>query len=265
MSAVREVLTSAANPRVKHLTALRERRHRRRHGTTLVEGVEETRRAIAAGADVRGLYVAVDAAGAPLVDDVPVSGDLPVVGLDVGLFERLAVRGAGAGVIAEVADPTVTVDALRLPADPLVLVVEGVEKPGNLGAMLRTADAVGVDAVIIADPTTDATNPNVVRASLGCLFTVPVAVTDTPGAIAFLAERGIAVCAALVDAREVLWDVDLAGAVAVVIGTEHDGLSEPWRDAATRPVRIPMAGAADSLNAATSAAVILYEAARQRG
>ncbi len=184
--------------------------------------------------------------------------------LGTGAFDKASVRGSGAEVLAVVADPTVALDELELGSDPLVLVVEGVEKPGNLGAMLRTADAVGIDAVIVADPTTDVANPNVVRASLGCVFTVPVATASSEEAIGFLGDRGIEVAATLTTATTSHWDADLTGPIALVVGTEHEGLSAAWLEAASRPVRIPMAGEADSLNASVSAAVVLYEAARQR-
>ena len=130
--------------------------------------------------------------------------------------------------------------------------------------LLRTADAVGVDAVIVADPTTDVANPNVVRASLGCVFTVPVARSSTHEAIAWLRGHGIVIAATLVDGTVDLWDADLTGGVAVVVGTEHEGLSTDWAEAADVAIRIPMSGVADSLNASVSAAVLLYEAARQR-
>ncbi len=224
---------------------------------TIVEGVDEVRRAIEAGATVREAY---RRAGHVLEDVEP---GVEVVELGPEAFDKASVRGAAAGLLAVVDDPTRTLHDLAVGPDPLLLVVEGVEKPGNLGAMLRTADAVGVDAVVVADPTTDVANPNVVRASLGCLFTVPVARASTHEAIAWARGHELRIMATLVDGAVDLWDADLTGGVAVVVGTEHDGLSDEWAGAADVAVRIPMKGVADSLNASVSAAVLLYEAVRQ--
>jgi TrmH family RNA methyltransferase len=252
------VITSPSNPRVKRLVRLRRRRDREEEGVTIVEGVDEVRRAIGAGATVREAYRREGHALEGLDPGVD------VVELSAEAFDKAAVRGPAAGLLAVVDDPTRTLHGLEIGDDPLLLVVEGGEKPGNLGAMLRTADAVGVDAVIVADPTTDVANPNVVRASLGCVFTVPVARASSHEAIAWLRGHGVAIAATLVDGAVDLWDARLTGGVAVVIGTEHDGLSDVWPEAADVAVRIPMSGVADSLNASVSAAVLLYEAARQR-
>jgi TrmH family RNA methyltransferase len=146
---------------------------------------------------------------------------------------------------------------------PLLLVVEAIEKPGNLGTMLRTADGAGADAVIVADPATDVFNPNVVRSSQGALFLIPVAVGSTAAVRAALGERGVTAFAASPAAAHDVWDADLTGPTAIVVGSEHAGLSPAW-DGGTVGVRLPMAGASDSLNAAAAAAVLLYEAVRQR-
>jgi TrmH family RNA methyltransferase len=185
-----------------------------------------------------------------------------VLELGDAAFRKIAYRRHPDGVLAVVTTRSTTLDALDLPDRPLVLVVEGIEKPGNLGAMLRTADGAGVDAVIVADPATDAYNPNVVRASQGAVFTVPLAVATADTGAAWLAGRGIRVVAASPDATTPPWQVDLTGPLAAVVGSEHAGLSSVWNGA--DGVGIPMRGTADSLNAATAAAVLLYEAVRQR-
>lgn len=226
----------------------------------LVEGSVEVARAVGVGARVLEAYRRVDYSDAAALDLL--AGVTDVVDLGPEAFDRAAMR-ATSGILAVVEDPTVGLGDLVLPARPLVLVVEAAEKPGNLGAMLRTADAVGVDAVVVTDPVTDVTNPNVVRASLGCLFTVPVAVGSAEDVRAHLRSAGIDVVATRVDAPTPLWDAELTGGVAIAVGAEHEGLSDVWADA-ERPVRIPMAGAVDSLNASVAAAVVLYEAARQR-
>ena len=252
------MITSPSNPRVKRLVRLRRRRDRETEGVTIVEGVDEVRRAIDAGATVREAY----RRAGHVLEGVDPGVEVEELGAEA--FDKASVRGAAAGLLAVVDDPTLTLHELEVGVDPLVLVVEGVEKPGNLGAMLRTADAVGVDAVIVADPTTDVANPNVVRASLGCVFTVPVARASTLETIPWLRGHGVRITATLVDGAVDLWDADLSGGVAVVIGTEHEGLADVWAEAADQAVRIPMRGVADSLNASVSAAVLLYEAARQR-
>lgn len=261
-------ITSPANPRVKAVVALRRRRVRDAEGVTVLDGLEETRLALAAGVVPRSLYLCgelmadPDDAG-PLAAHVRSAGG-EVVHLSRQVFEKVAYREGPDGVLAIVPTPGGDLAALRLPPTPLVLLCEGVEKPGNLGAMLRTADAAGVAAAIAADPRTDWGNPNVVRASKGTVFAVPVATTETAEAFAWCAEQGIAVVATTPDTD--LWhtDVDYTGPVAVAVGAEKTGLTDEALAAATYRVRIPMAGRADSLNVATSAAIVLYEAVRQR-
>lgn len=156
-------------------------------------------------------------------------------------------------------------DRLVLGERPLLMVIEAVEKPGNLGTILRTADAAGTTGTIVCDPATDPFNPNVVRASTGCLFTQPVVVATTTETLAWLDDRGIAVVAATPAARKPYWHVDLSGPCAVVVGNERHGLSDDWLSAARERVRIPMAGVADSLNVSMAAGAILFESVRQRG
>jgi RNA methyltransferase, TrmH family len=168
-------------------------------------------------------------------------------------------------VVAIVAIPMTDIDRLRLPPDPLVLVVEAVEKPGNLGAMLRTADGAGADALIAASPLTDVFNPNVIRASLGTVFTVPNAAASTADVLATLRRSAVRIVAARVDAKAMYTDIDLRGAVAIVVGNEAGGLSSPWSASDVTAARLPMLGKADSLNVSAAAAILLYEARRQRG
>jgi TrmH family RNA methyltransferase len=180
------------------------------------------------------------------------------------VFEKIAYRESPDGWLAVLPAVRTELAALRPGPDPLLLVCDGVEKPGNLGAMLRTADAAGVSAVIATDPGTDWTNPNVVRASKGAVFAVPVATADTVEALAWLAERDIPVLAATPEAVTRYTDLDLRGPLAVAVGEEKHGLSEAWLAAARWRALIPMRGRVDSLNVATSAAILLYEALRQR-
>jgi RNA methyltransferase, TrmH family len=263
------LITSTANPRVKHLVALRRRRVRDQAGVTLVEGHEELRLALAAGSRPRALYYCPELA-APgtlgLATEVAAAGgELTEVSRPV--FMKIAYREAPDGWLAVV--PSVPTALPDLPASPpapppLVLICEGVEKPGNLGAILRTADAAGVSAVVAADPVADWGNPNVVRASKGTLFSVPVAAAASDDVLAWLAGPGLALVAATPDATTLLTGVDLTGPVALAVGSEKAGLPAAWLARADHRVRIPMFGRADSLNVATSAAILTYEAVRQR-
>jgi RNA methyltransferase, TrmH family len=265
-----QLITSPANPRVKALVALRRRRVRTEQGRTLLEGHEELQLALAAGVVPRTLYHCPELAGAVptgQVDDV--LGQVGARGSELVLlsraaFEKAAYREGPDGFLAVVDTVDRGCADLVLPADPLLLLCQGVEKPGNLGAMLRTADAAGVDAVVAADPVTDWGNPNTVRASKGTVFSVPVATDPTPVALRWLAAHGIRLVATTPDTPTEHTDVDLTGPVALAVGTEKTGLTPEVLDAADHRVRIPMVGRANSLNVATSAAIVLYEAVRQR-
>jgi TrmH family RNA methyltransferase len=260
-------ISSTSNPRVKAAARLRDRREREQRGLTIVDGGREVRRALAAGVAVREAFVA---------DDTALSGDardaiaaMNASGIDVvrvsrNVFEKIAFGDRVDGVVAVIETPRTDLEALQLPSTPLVLVVEDVEKPGNLGAMLRSADGAGVDAVIAASPRTDLFNPNAIRASLGTIFSVPLAAAPTADVVAFLGRLGVRIVAARVDAATTYTDADLRGALAIAVGSEADGLSGAWSAANAQSVRLPMLGVADSLNVSVAAAVLLYEARRQR-
>lgn len=260
-------LTSVSNARVRTLVNLRRRRQRDQLGLMLVEGYEELSLALTAGAVPISLYVCPelvrDAGNLRTVDTVAALGT-EIVHVNTRVFERIAYRESPDGWLAVV--PTVPTDlaALKLRPNPLALVCESVEKPGNLGAMLRTADAVGADALIAATPITDWGNPNVVRASKGTVFAVPVAAADSTDVLAWAKAGGLRVVAATPDTDTLFTDVDFTGPTAIAVGSEKHGLTETWLASADVRVRIPMSGLANSLNVATSAAIILYEAIRQR-
>lgn len=259
-------ITSTANPRVKQLVELRRRRARDAAGVTVIEGHAELSLALDVGVRPTQLYVAPDLVRTADTDLAPrvVPWGTEVVTLSSDAFAKASYRESPDGWLAVVPAPDVSLAAVDLPAQPLVLVCEGVEKPGNLGAMLRTADAAGVDAVIAADPVADWGNPNVVRASKGTVFAVPVAAASTTETIDWLTRAGLRIVVATPEAEAVLGDVDLTGPVAIVVGAEHAGVSDAWRTAATVRARLPMSGRVNSLNVATSAAVFVYEALRQR-
>lgn len=265
-------ITSPANPRVKWLQSLRKRSRRDAEGVTVVEGYAECSVALHSGAapsllaycpDLVGPRPTDGDGGPTLVDQARARG-ADVVTLGPAAFARASYRESPDGWLLVVATPARTLADLSVSTTPLLLVAEAVEKPGNLGAMLRTADAAGVEALVSADPVTDWGNPNVVRASKGTVFTVPVAAASTDETLRWLRDKGVRVVVARPDAPGSLYDADLTGPLAVVVGAEHAGLTSTWSAAADQAVSIPMHGSIDSLNVATSAAVILYEALRQR-
>jgi RNA methyltransferase, TrmH family len=262
------VLQSSHNPRFRAALALRESRERRATGRILVDGAREIGRAIGAGVRPVELWVAMDRVREPeavAALDAASRADVPVVAVTADLLARLAFGDRDDGLVLVADAPSTDIAALRLPVDPLVGVVEGVEKPGNLGAILRSADGAGLDALIVTDPRSDPWNPNAIRASLGTVFTVPLAVCAVADAIAFLRRAGVRFSAARVDGSLPYTEVDLTGPLAIVLGSEADGLSDGWAGADVVAVHIPMLGAADSLNVSVSAAILFYEARRQRG
>ncbi len=262
------VITSASNQRLKDLVALRRRRARESSGLTLLEGLEETALALDAGVRPRALFHCPElmldpAAGAALVERARSVGT-ETVELGRAAFEKVAYREGPDGILAKVPAPGRRLEEIDLPTDALVLLCEGVEKPGNLGAMLRTADAAGVSLVIAADPVTDWGNPNVIRSSKGTVFSVPVATAGVDDAWRWLEEREVPVVATTPDTDVVHTDVDLTGRVAIAVGSEKHGLTGTALARSGHHVRIPMSGKANSLNVATSAAIVVYEAVRQR-
>jgi TrmH family RNA methyltransferase len=261
------VLTSTANPRVKAWLALRDRRGRDRAGLTLVDGIREVGRALDAGATIVELVAGPSSDASPaalrLIDDARVRG-IPVAPVGHAVEERVGFGDRAEGIVAVARIPDLQLSALALPPDPLVAVLEGIEKPGNLGAVLRTADGAGVDAVVVADPHTDPYNPNAIRASLGTVFSMPLAVARAAEVLGWCRAQGLGIIAARVDAGTAYTDVDLVGPIAIVVGSEADGLTGVWDEADVVPVRLPMHGTADSLNVSVAAAILLYEARRQR-
>jgi len=260
-------ITSLTNARVKAAVRLRDRRERESTGLTLVDGARELVRALDAGVRVRSAFIAPDLLRTPEAVDVAdrLRHRPGTVEASQAVLAKVAFGDRSDGVVAIVEVPSPGLDDLRLPDNPLLVAVEGVEKPGNLGAVLRTADAAGADAVIAADPLTDLFNPNAIRASLGTIFTVPVVQATSVDVAAWLARRGIRPVAAIVGAARTHTDADLTGPLAIVLGSEAGGLGPTWRTADVEGVSIPMAGVADSLNVSIATAVLLFEAVRQRG
>jgi TrmH family RNA methyltransferase len=260
-------LASPSNPRIKAAARLRDRRHRDEAGLTLVDGAREVRRALASGVDVVEAFICE-----PLLagEDARVAlaalaeRGVSTTSTSQPAFAKVAFGDRADGIVAVVRTPELRLDDLRLTTDPLVVVVEGIEKPGNLGAALRSADGAGADALIAASPRTDLMNPNAIRASAGTIFSVPIAAAPTREVIAWLRQRQIRIVTTRVEATSLYTDADLTGPLAVAFGSEADGLSDAWHADDITAVRLPMLGIADSLNVSVSAAVVLYEARRQR-
>jgi TrmH family RNA methyltransferase len=262
-----DTITSGSNPRIKQLVRLRSRRHRDRSGLFLIEGYRELSRAADAEVEIPEVFICPELYSGdgrePLVERLAAQG-AAIVEVAEAPFRKASYGDKPEGLLAVARQFPTGLDHIQLGTDPLLLVVESVEKPGNLGAMLRTSEAAGVAAVIVCDPTTDPFNPNVVRASLGTLFCVSLAVASSPDAIAWLRRQGVRTVATTPSATRPHWETDLTGAVAIVVGSEQLGLSDAWIEAADFHALIPMPGSVDSLNAAMAAGIVLFEAARQR-
>jgi TrmH family RNA methyltransferase len=259
-------ITSGTNPRIKATAALRQRAERDRRGLTVVDGARELGRVVEGGAAVEEAFVCPEMVGDDTAKLVGLLRDrgVPTIEVSRAVLGRLAFGERADGIVAVVRMPPVDIDRLTVGPDALMVVLEGIEKPGNLGAVLRTADGAGADAVVVADPRTDPWNPNVIRASLGTNFSVPVAVATSTRTRAWLADRAVAMVAARVDAPLPYTESDLRGPTALILGSETAGLSEAWAGPGVTAVRVPMRGAADSLNVSVTAAILLYEARRQR-
>jgi TrmH family RNA methyltransferase len=262
-------IESPQNPRIRSAAALRDRRDRERRNRTLIDGAREVLRAIRADVALDELFVVPEACqSADCREVLQEAARRGIARIDVGprAFEKLAFGERAEGVVAVATPPPHRLEDLRLPSDPLVVVLEGVEKPGNLGAILRSADGAGADAVIVATDGggTDLFNPNAIRASIGTIFHVPVATAPVADVLAWLRERGLRLIAARVDGAREYTAMDLRGPLAVILGSEAEGLSDAWSGPDIEAVALPMHGVADSLNVSVAAAVLLYEARRQR-
>ena len=283
-----EIITSAQNPKIKKLLALQQKSSERREsGLFVVEGVRELQHCIEAGYEIDTLFVLPPQTGDSNGHDPSHSvgpshlhgcmstlielqlcsdntNNARIYEVSPAVYEKIAYRGSTEGVIAEVRAESRTLADLKLGDNPLIVVLESVEKPGNLGAVLRSADAAGADAVIICDPLTDLYNPNLIRASIGGIFSVPCVACSSEEAIAFFKKNGIQILTAQLQDSSLYYDYDMKKGTAIVMGTESTGLTDVWREAADAHIRIPMLGKLDSLNVSVSAAILLFEAVRQR-
>lgn len=256
-------ISSLKNPRVKQLIALQKPRDRKKEGLFVVEGVREVSLAQQKGRELVTVYScpAVYTPDEAYPIDISTCEHLT---FSQEVYGKVAYRESTGGVIALVKAKKYELKDLEALRNPLYVVLEKVEKPGNIGAILRTADAAGVDAVIVCDPATDFDNPNVIRSSVGCVFTVPVATTTNQELQAWLEKRGVKSVAAALTAKQNHFDCDMKASTAILLGSEANGLSDFWLQNATEQVVIPMRGSIDSMNVSNAAAILIYEAIRQR-
>ncbi len=259
-------ITSLTNPKVKELVKLREAAQRKKSGVIVVEGYREIERAIEAKVNFKEFYICkyfVKTLAQKETLKKIMALNVPIYETSSEVYEKISYGDRNEGLMA-IAQPKYS-SFFDLPSkdDLFILVIEQVEKPGNLGAILRTADGVGVDGIIVCDAKTDIYNPNVIRSSLGTIFSTKVVVSSVAPTFDFLKSKGVKICATSPDADFIYSKADLKAPVAIVVGSEQEGLSRFWLSKADLKVRIPMRGKADSLNVSTSTAILLYEALRQ--
>lgn len=260
------IITSTQNARVKHVVALQQKSAlRRKEGLFVVEGRRELIHCLEAGYKVIECFILENLERLENLKILETLENLsPLFPVSPQVYEKMAYRGSTEGVIAVVREKQLSLDDLQLSEAPLIMVLERVEKPGNLGAVLRSADAAKADAVIICDPLTDLYNPNLIRSSIGAVFSVPCVACSSEECINFLKARGIQILTAQLQDSSLYYDTDMRRGTAIVMGTESTGLTDQWRQAADAHIRIPMLGKLDSLNVSVSAAILLFEAVRQR-
>ncbi|MGV3460996.1 MAG: TrmH family RNA methyltransferase [Flavobacterium sp.] len=258
-------ITSPQNPYIKSLVQLQEKaKARRQSGTFLIEGQREIQLARKGDYAIESVLFVPEMISENEVKNLA-GRQTELIEISRELYQKLAYRDTTEGIVAVAQSKSLNLDDLQLGDNPLILVAEAPEKPGNIGALLRTADAAAINAVIIADPKGDLYNPNIVRSSVGCLFTNNIATGSTDEVIAFLKERNISIyCATLQDSTS-YHTQNFTTPTALVVGTEATGLSTGWREASTQNIIIPMSGEIDSMNVSVAAAILIFEAKRQRG
>ena len=258
-------ITSAQNPKIKRLLQLQQKSsERRKAGLFVVEGIREVERCLEKGYEIDTIFYLNKPMAENISKIIEKNKGIKLFEVSPTIYEKIAYRGSTEGVIAEVKTKDKTLNDLNLSENPLVVVLESVEKPGNLGAILRSADAAGADALIVCDPLTDLYNPNLIRNSTGAIFSVPCVACTSEECIKYLKENNIQILTAQLQDSELYYDTDMKRGTAIVMGTEATGLTDIWRKAADAHIRIPMLGITDSLNVSVSAAILLYEAVRQR-
>ncbi|MDD3003819.1 RNA methyltransferase [Flavobacterium sp.] len=258
-------ITSVQNPYIKSLLQLQEKaKVRRQTGTFLIEGKREIELALKGGYQLETILFVEEIMSIHEIESLKISS-VEKIEISKEVYQKLAYRDTTEGLLAVAKTKSLALADLKLSENPLLIIAEAIEKPGNVGAILRTADAANVDAVIIANPKSDLYNPNVVRSSVGCLFTNQIATATTEEVIAFLKKNNINFYSATLQNSTSYHTQDYTQPTALVVGTEATGLSQAWRDHATQNIIIPMQGEIDSMNVSVAAAILLFEAKRQRG
>jgi RNA methyltransferase, TrmH family len=257
-------ITSTQNPKIKSLLALEKPRERKKQCLFIVEGAKEVRMALEAGYKIGNIFFCEERMNMEESKDL-LRNDKLLIPVSPEVFDKIAVRESTGGILAVAQQKTHQLSDLLLSKNPLILILEAVEKPGNLGAILRTADAAGVDAVIICDPQTDFYNPNVIRSSVGCVFTKQIASASSEDTIAWLKKNNVQIFCTYLKASRPYHEVDYTKPSAIVMGTEATGLSDIWVKNFDSNIIIPMQGKIDSMNVSNAAAVVVFEAMRQRG
>jgi TrmH family RNA methyltransferase len=253
------MITSKSNPKIKNVVKLQKSSERREQNRIIIEGRREIERAVACGFVVDTLFICNEI----LKESVNIAANY-VEEVTLEVFEKIAYREGSDGLLAVAIPKYADLKSFKPKKNPLIIVLETVEKPGNLGAIMRTADAAGVDAVIIADPRTDLYNPNAIRASIGTIFSVPLFACSSEECINWLRENGIKIYCTYLKASIDYLEADFRQGSAIVMGTEATGISDIWVDAADQNLIIPMNGIADSLNVSVTTAIVVFEAIRQR-
>lgn len=258
-------ITSVQNPYIKSLVLLQEKaKERKKTGTFLIEGIREIELAAKGGYEIETILFLPEIISIDQINKYT-NSQINLIEISKEVYQKLAYRDTTEGILAIAKTKSFSLSDLKLPKNPLILVAEAPEKPGNIGAMLRTADAANLDAVIIANPKSDMYNPNIVRSSVGCLFTNQIATGTTEEIITFLKNNSINFYAATLQNSTSYHTQDYTKPTALVVGTEATGLSKEWRTASTQNIIIPMQGEIDSMNVSVAAAILIFEAKRQRG
>jgi len=258
-------ITSIQNPLIKSLVLLQEKaKARKQSGTFLIEGKREIELAIKGNYQLETILFLPELITENEINKL-VKSKVELIEITKDVYQKLAYRDTTEGILTVAKTKTLSLNDLKLPENALILVMESIEKPGNIGAMLRTCDAANIDAVIIANPKTDLYNPNIVRSSVGCLFTNQIATDTTENVIQFLKDKKITIFGATLQNSNFYHTQDYTTASALVVGTEATGLTKAWRDNATQNIIIPMQGEIDSMNVSVASAILLFEAKRQRG
>lgn len=257
-------ISSLHNKNIRQLLQLQEKsRTRRKEGLFVVEGLREINLAIAAGYMFTEIYTCPELFSAEHIPHINTS-NATLINISQEVYQKIAYRNSTEGIIGVAKNKPHLLSAIELPKNPLILIAEAPEKPGNIGALLRTADAANVDAFFIANPRTDLYNPNIIRSSVGCVFTNNIAMASSAEIIAFLKEKNINIYTAILQEAKNYTSQNYKEASAIVVGTEADGLTDEWRSAATQNIKIPMEGKIDSMNVSVAAGILIFEAKRQR-